>query len=70
VYVALQDGRKVFAAFDERQRGIDRVSSVQYLKFDTQGETPVAVGSDLPELAVEARLDARQSAALAADLAS
>jgi len=70
VYVALSDGRKVFARFDERQRGIDRVSSVQYLKFDTQGETPVAVGSDLPQLAVEARLDEAQRAALAKDLAN
>ena len=69
VYVALDGGRRVYAAFDERQRGIDRVSSVQYLKFKTSGEAPVAVGSDLPELSVEARLDATQRAALAADLA-
>lgn len=70
VYVALADGRRVYAAFDERQRGSDRVSSVQYLKFATAGETPFAVGSDLPELAVEASLTADQRAALALDLAS
>ena len=70
VYVALADGRKVRATFDERQRGSDRVSSVQYMKFDTGGETPVAVGSDLPELEAEAKLTAEQRAALAADLAS
>jgi len=69
VYVALADGRRVYASFDERQRGSDRVSSVQYLKFDTGGETPVAVGSDLPELSVEAKLTLEQRAALAKDLA-
>jgi hypothetical protein len=69
VYVALADGRRVFATFDERQKGVDRVSSVQYLKFATGGETPVAVGSDLPELTAEAKLTAEQRAALSADLA-
>jgi len=70
VYVALAGGRRVYASFDERQRGTDRVSSVQYLKFATGGETPVAVGSDLPALAVEAPLTKEQQAALSQDLAS
>ncbi|MFN0009068.1 MAG: DUF3501 family protein [Planctomycetota bacterium] len=69
VYVALAGGRRVYASFDERQVGSDRVSSVQYLKFRTGRETPVAVGSDLPELAVEARLTEEQRAALSTDLA-
>jgi hypothetical protein len=70
LYVKLGDGTKVRARFDPRQVGTDRLSSVQYLKFDVGGRTPVAVGSDLPQLAVESALDADQRAALAADLAS
>ncbi len=70
LYVKLEDGTKVRARFDPRQVGTDRLSSVQYLKFDVGGRTPVAVGSDLPALTAEAALDAEQRAALAADLAS
>lgn len=68
VYVALEDGRKVYATHDARQVGEDRLSSVQYIKFDTGGQVPVAVGSDLPELSVEAKLDDAQRAALREDL--
>jgi len=70
VYLAFADGRKAYATFDERQRGSDRLSSVQYLKFATGGETPVALGSDLPGLPIEMRLTEEQRAALALDLAS
>ena len=70
VYTALADGRRVYATFDERQRGSDRLSSVQYLKFATGGETPAALGSDLPGLAVEVLLTKEQRAALTLDLAS
>jgi hypothetical protein len=70
LYARLADGRKVRATFDERQVGDDRLSSVQYLKFDVGGEAPVALGSDLPELTVETVLAPEQRAALAADLAS
>jgi hypothetical protein len=50
--------------------GTDRLSSVQYLKFDVGGRLPVAIGSDLPQLAAETALDAEQREALARDLAS
>ncbi len=70
LYVKVEDGTKVRARFDPRQVGTDRLSSVQYLKFDVGGRAPVAVGSDLPALAAETALDAEQRAALAADLAS
>lgn len=70
LYLKLEDGSKVRATFDERQVGTDRLSSVQYLKFDVGGRTPVAAGSDLPALSVEAALDAEQRGALAEDLAS
>jgi hypothetical protein len=69
LYAKLEDGTKVRARFDPRQVGTDRLSSVQYLKFDVGGRTPVAVGSDLPALDAETALDAEQREALAADLA-
>lgn len=62
---------RVYARFDERQVGADRVSSVHYLKFGVEGRTPLALGADLSgQLEVEAPLDAAQRAALAEDLAS
>ncbi|HEY6101254.1 MAG TPA: DUF3501 family protein [Anaeromyxobacter sp.] len=70
LYVKLEDGSKVRPSFDARQVGDDRLSSVQYLKFDVHGQAPVAVGSDLPQLVGETALDAQQRAALVADLAS
>lgn len=73
LYVRLEDGELVRATFDERQRAEERagrLSSVQYLKFNTAGRVPVAVGVDLDELNVEGELSADQRAALAQDLAS
>ena len=52
-----------------RQRGGDRVSSVQFLKFNTGGQVPIAVGVDLPALRAETKLTGEQRAALKADLA-
>jgi hypothetical protein len=68
LYLKLASGEKIRPRFDARQVGTDRLSSVQYLKFDVRGEAPVAVGADLPELTVEAALDAEQREALAQDL--
>ena len=68
IYLRTATGREVHATFDPRQVGSDRLSSVQYLKFDTRGEVPVAVGSDLPALPIEAKLSPEQQAALASDL--
>ena len=69
LYVKTASGRKAMATFDARQVGEDRLSSVQYLKFDTGGESPVAVGSDHPMLRIEAALTPEQRQALEADLA-
>jgi hypothetical protein len=69
LYVKTASGRKVKATFDPRQVGEDRLSSVQYLKFDTGGESPVAVGSDHPKLQAEVPLAPEQRQALEADLA-
>jgi hypothetical protein len=70
LYVEAEDGEKVRPTFDARQVGADRLSSVQYLKFDVRGRVPVAVGSDLPQLQARTPLAPEQRAALAADLAS
>jgi hypothetical protein len=70
LYVLLEGGERVAATFDPRQVGSDRLSSVQYLKFDVKGRTPVAVGSDLPAVAGEVRLTPEQRAALEEDLRS
>jgi Protein of unknown function (DUF3501) len=66
--VVLEDGSRIPASFDERQRGDDVLSSVQYLKFDTRRSVPVAVRVDLTGLTAEARLTPEQREALRADL--
>ena len=68
LYLRLEDGEKAYATFDPRQVGEDRLSSVQYLKFDTAGRHPVAVGSDHPDVSGETELLPAQREALAADL--
>jgi hypothetical protein len=71
LYAKLEDGTKVRAAFDERQVGDARLSSVQYLKFPVGGRTPVAIGCDIddPDARGETPLTEEQRTALAADLA-
>ncbi len=69
LYVRLADGSRVRPTFDPRQVGEDRLSSVQYLKFDVRGAAPVAVGSDLPAFTAETVLTEAQRLALQHDLA-
>ena len=68
LYARLEDGTKVRPTFDARQVGETRLSSVHYLKFDLNGRVPVAIGSDLPALMIEAPLTDPQRAALGEDL--
>ena len=68
-YVELADGTRIAPRIDERQRS-DRLSAVQYLKYDTRGAAPVAVGVDLPGLQERTVLSEEQRAALVEDLAS
>lgn len=68
LYARLEDGHRVRPAFDGRQVGEQRLSSVQYVKFPTLGAVPIAIGCDHPELASETALTPEQRAALAADL--
>ena len=68
LYLSLEDESRIRASFDERQIGDARLSSVQYIKFNTGGKTPVAIGSDLPFLKVATALTADQKKALSEDL--
>ena len=68
LYLSLEDGSRIRASFDERQIGDSRLSSVQYIKFDTGGKTPFAIGSDLPLLKAETTLTVEQQKALSEDL--
>lgn len=70
VYVRTVDGKTVRAAYDARQIGDDRLSSVQYLKFAVGNGTPAAVGCDLPGMEVESALTESQQQALLEDLQS
>ena len=69
LYLRLEDGTRVRPTFDARQVGEERLSSVQYLKFDVKGRVPVAAGCDLPALTLETPLSAAQREALRQDLA-
>jgi hypothetical protein len=69
LFLKLADGRLVRPRFDPRQVGEDRLSSVQYLRFDTGGEVPVMLGADHPALEVAAELSREQQEALRRDLA-
>jgi len=68
LYLSLEDGSRIRASFDERQIGDSRLSSVQYIKFNTGGKTPVAIGSDLPLLKAETTFTVEQQKALSEDL--
>jgi hypothetical protein len=70
IYLTLEDGTRVGATFDERQRGSGRLSSVQYMKFNTRGTVPAGAGVDVPGLRVETQLTADQMKALRSDLES
>jgi hypothetical protein len=70
IYAIMPDGSRARPTFDEMQRGADRLSSVQYLKFAVGGSVPVSVGVDLSGIEVETKLTEDQRAALQEDLAS
>lgn len=68
VYLATEAGTRVAARFDERQRDADRLSAVQYLRFEMGGHPPVAAGVHMPGLSIETRLTPEQRESLAEDL--
>jgi hypothetical protein len=70
IYAGLEDGSRVRPLFDEAQRGGDRISSVQYLRFPVGGKVPITLGIDLPGVDSEIRLTTDQMAALREDLSA
>jgi hypothetical protein len=70
LYLKLDDASRVPALWDSAQMDDTRLSTVQYLKFQVGPRRPVAIGSTLPELQLEAELTAEQQQTLTADLES
>lgn len=72
LYLLGADGAKSRPAYDPRQVGRGRLSSVQYLMFAVGEEAPVAIGCDHadPLLQHEHRFTEAERAALAEDLQS
>jgi len=68
LYMRMEDGSKASAVYDKRQIGDDRLSAVQYLKFNTGGKNISAIGCDLPQYSVLTEFNSDQSNALKADL--
>ena len=68
LYVRLDDGNLVRPAFDPRQISEGRLSSVHYVRFDTKGRVPAAIGCDHPDVAAETALTEAQRRALDEDL--
>jgi uncharacterized protein DUF3501 len=69
LFARTADGRLVRPTFDERQRDLERLSAVQFLKFPVGASAPLALGCDLPSYRAEVLLTPDQRAALADDLA-
>jgi tagatose-1,6-bisphosphate aldolase non-catalytic subunit AgaZ/GatZ len=70
LYIKLDDGALARAVWDPMQVGDGRLSSVQYLKFPVGTRVPVAIGSDHPDLRVEAALSDAQRETLRLDARS
>ncbi len=68
IYLKFADGTKAFARVDERQNEDEKISSVQFLKFDCGGKTPVAIGCEHNDFQIETDLSDEQKIALESDL--
>ena len=68
VYLTLDSGERIYAEWDKRQIDEEKLSSVQYLKFNTSGNAPKGIGVDHPGLQDEAELSEKQREALTEDL--
>jgi uncharacterized protein DUF3501 len=68
IYLVLVNGTKVYAEYDVKQVGDDRLSSVQYLTFPTRGHRPVAIGVEHSALELELPLSSEQQTALQEDI--
>lgn len=68
LYIRCDDGSEARASWDAAQVGEGRLSAVQYLKFCLGERSPVAIGSDHPDLRLERELSPAERATLTADL--
>ena len=68
IYVKTEQGNSYYATYDKRQMSEEKLSSVQYLNFDTKGENPILVGSDLEQLKGEVKLTEEQFDSLKLDV--
>jgi hypothetical protein len=68
VYAETQAGARIAARFDPRQVGEDRISSVQYLKFEIGDRVPCKIGCAHPDISAQVFLTPEQTAALCQDL--
>ncbi|MFV0388275.1 MAG: DUF3501 family protein [Pyrinomonadaceae bacterium] len=69
LYFKFEDGSKAFAQVDERQNDLEKISSVQFLKFDCGDKLPVAIGCENKFYKHQVTLEKRTADALDADLA-
>ncbi len=70
LYLVVESGEKVYAQYDPRQVSQERLSSVQYLVWNTQGKFPEKIGCDHPHYTYETVLEEEQKQALREDLHS
>jgi hypothetical protein len=68
IFLACTDGARIQARFDPAQMSEDKLSSVQFLKFELGRRSPAALVSDHPDLRAETILDAPTREALRSDL--
>lgn len=68
LYLLTEEGEKCYAIYDDKQVGQDRLSSVQYLKFNLKGVKPKAIGCDFEKYKKEESLTEKQKMALSSDL--
>jgi hypothetical protein len=68
VFMTFADGSRAAARFDQSQMNEEKLSSVQFLKFDAGGRTPAALVCDLPGLEGTVHLAEPTRQALLSDL--
>jgi hypothetical protein len=68
LYIETQDGTRIAAAFDARQVGEERISSVQYLRFSLGDRVPRRIGCSHPAIDASTELSVEQIAVLSQDL--
>jgi len=68
VFLTFTDGTRAAARFDQAQMSDEKLSSVQFLKFEVGGRAPAGLACDLPGLEGAVRLEEATRHALLSDL--